>query len=114
MVVSIRELVNIQISTSALNSKSFQMARIPADTAMDINNDFIRGRMNSPSNTSSRSALITSNAFFILYHERMETNNDCPDEKIRNPIDSSQLSYKDEDKVGNSIRKTTDKGSTRN
>jgi len=90
------------------------MARIPADTAMDINNDFIRGRMNSPSNTSSRSALITSNAFFILYHERMETNNDCPDEKIRNPIDSSQLSYKDEDKVGNSIRKTTDKGSTRN
>ena len=50
MVAPIRELVNIQISTSALNSKPFQMARILANVAMDINNNFMRKRMNSPNN----------------------------------------------------------------
>jgi len=114
MVVSIRELVNIQISTSAFNLKSFQIARIPADTTIDINNDFIRGRMNSPSNASLRSALVTSNAFSVPYHKRIETNNDLPDKKVRNPIDSFQLSYKDKNKADNSVRKATNKDSTRN
>ena len=90
------------------------MARIPADVAMDIDNDFIRGKTNSLSNTSSRSISVTSNAFSILYHEKMETNNDLPDKEIRNPIDSSQLLYKDKDKADNSVRKVTNKDSTRN
>jgi len=42
--------------------------------------------------------LVTSNAFSILYYERMETNNNLLDKEIRNPIDSSQLSYKDKTK----------------
>ena len=90
------------------------MARIQANMAMDINNDFIRGRINSPSKVSSRSILVTSNASSILYYERIKTNNDLPDEEIRNPIDSWKLSYKDEDKASNSVRKMTDKDSTKN
>ena len=44
----------------------------------------------------------------------METNNNLPNEEIRNPINSSQLLYKDKDKADNSVRKATDKDSTRN
>ena len=65
------------------------MAKMPANVVINVNNDFIRGRTNSPSKASLRSASVTSNAFSILYHERMDTNNDLPDEKVRNPIDSS-------------------------
>ena len=46
MVVLIRELVNIQTPTSALNIKPIQLAFIPANMAIDVNNNFIRGRSN--------------------------------------------------------------------
>jgi len=45
IVVPIRELVNIQTLTSASNTKPTQMAFIPANVAMDVNNDFIRGML---------------------------------------------------------------------
>jgi len=44
----------------------------------------------------------------------METNNDLFNKEIRNPIDSSQLLYKNKDKASNSVRKITDKDLTRN
>jgi len=114
MVVPIRELVNIQTSTSAFNSKPSQMVKIPANVAMNINSDSIRERLNSLSKTSSKSASVTLNVSSIPYYERIEINNDFPDEKVGNPVDSSQLSYKDNDGTGNSVRKTTDIGPTRN
>ena len=89
------------------------MARILADIAMDINNDFIRERSNSSSKVNSRSALVTSIASSVTYHQRMETNNGLPDEEVREPIDSSQLLYKEKNDTGNSVRKTTDTGPTR-
>jgi len=43
----------------------------------------------------------------------METNNDLPDEKVREPIDSSQLLYKEKNDTGNSVNKVTDTSPTR-
>ena len=113
MVAPIRELVNIQTPTSASNTKPTQMAFIPANVAMDVNNDFIRGRSNSPSKASSRSTSVLSAASSIPYHERMEIKNDLPDEDIVDPIDSSQLLYKDNNDMGNSVGKVTDIGPMR-
>jgi len=87
---------------------------MPANVVMDVDNDFIRGRTNSPSKVNLKSVSVTSNAFSIPYYKRMETNNNLPNEEIRNPINSSQLLYKDKDKAGNSVRKATDKDPTRN
>ena len=114
MVTSIRELVNIQTFTSALNSKPSQIARTLANVTIDINSDSIRERSNSSNKTSSRNTLVTSNASSVLYHERMEINNKFWDEKVENPANSFQLSYKDNDRAGNSVRKVTNLGSIRN
>ena len=35
---------------------------------------------------------------FISYHEHMEINNNLPDVDLQEPVDSSQLSYKDKKK----------------
>jgi len=56
---------------------------------MDVDNNFIRKRMNSSSKVSSKSTLVTSNASSIPYYERMETNNNLPNEEVRNLIDNS-------------------------
>ena len=89
IVVPIRKLVNIQTLTSALNTKPIQMAFIPANVMMDVDNNFIRGRSNSPSKVSSRNTLVLLTVSSISYHERMEIKNDPPDEDIVDPIDSS-------------------------
>jgi len=101
MVAPNRDLGNKQFSPSAFTSSASQMAHLPADSAMDIdkdnkvdNYDDVRGRSPSSSNVSSRSASVVSKASSIPYHERMVINNDAPDEEFREPIDSSQLSYK--------------------
>jgi len=60
MVVSIRELVNIQISTFAFYSKLSQMAKILANVAIDINSD-----------STMRSIRIEDNRlgfYFIFFH----------------------------------------------
>ena len=64
------------------------MARIPANVTIYINRDLIRGRKNSHSKASLRSALVTSNAFSILYHKRLEINNGFLDKEVGNPVDS--------------------------
>ena len=56
---------------------------------IDVDNNFIRKRMNSSSKVSSKSTLVTSNASSIPYYERMETNNNLPNEEVRNLIDNS-------------------------
>ena len=115
IVAPIRELVNKYLSTSAFNSTPLQMTRIPANEAMDVNNyNDIRGRTTSSSKVSLRVALVTSNASSISYHERMEINNNLSDEEFRDPIDSSQLSYKGNNEEGNPVSEVTDNSLTRN
>jgi len=75
---------------------------------IDIDRNCIRRKSASSSKINLRDASILSNALSTLYHERMEMNNNLPDEDIWNPIDSSQLSYNRNIEVGRSVRKTTD------
>ena len=44
------------------------MAKIPANVAIDVNDDNIRGRLISSSKASLRSTLVILNAFSIPYH----------------------------------------------
>ena len=89
IVVSNSELVNIHTSTSTFNSKLSQMNRIFINVAMDIDSNIIRGRSVFPSSKSSRSTSIISKASSMLYHKRIEINNNLPDEEFVNPINSS-------------------------
>ena len=114
MVVPIRELVNIHFSTSALNLKPLQMANLPSEMDMNVDYDIIRGRLTFSSKVSLRSSSVISNALSTLYHERMEINNNLPDENSRDSVDSFQLLYKDSNKEGNSVRKVADNSPTRN
>ena len=72
MVVPIRELVNKHLFTLVFNLIPLQIARIPANEAIDIDNyNDIRERMTSSSKASLRSASVTFNASSIPYHKRM-------------------------------------------
>ena len=73
-----------------------------------IDNNFIRERSNSPSKASLRSISVLLAISSIPYYERMEIKNDLPNEDIVDPIHSSQLLYKNNDNIGNSIGKVTD------
>ena len=115
MIVFIRELVNKHLYTQAFNFIFLQMTRILANKVMDINNcNDIRKRTTSSSKVSLRSASVTFNALSILYHERIEINNNFPNKEFRNSINSSQLLYKDNNKEGNSVSEATDNSSIRN
>ena len=64
------------------------MARIPAYKAMNINNfDNIRRRLTSLSKTSSRSPSISSTTLSILYHKKIEINNDLLDKEFTEPVE---------------------------
>ena len=108
IVVPIKELANIHFSSSAFSSKPFQMANLPFYMDIDIDCNCVRRKSASSSKIDLREALILSNALSTLYHERIEMNNNLPDEDIWDPIDSSQLFYNKNIKVGRSVRKTTD------
>ena len=73
------------------------MTITPAYKTMNINNfNNIRRRSTSPSKTSSRSSLISFTTLSILYHKKIEINNNLLDEKFTEPVDSSQISYKED------------------
>ena len=61
---------------------------------MDID-DITRGRSTFLSKMNSKSISVVSNTSSILYHLKMEINNDLPDKITVKPIDSSQLLYQD-------------------
>ena len=91
------------------------MARTLAYKTIDINNfNNIRRRSTSPSKISSRSFLIFSTTSSILYHKKIKINNDLPNEKLTEPVNSSQLLYKDNSREDISVSKVTDNSSTRN
>jgi len=91
------------------------MARTLAYEAIDINNfNNIRERSTSPSKMSSKSPSISSTTSSIPYHEKMEINNDLPDEKFTEPVNSFQLSYKNNSREGITVSEMTDNSSTKN
>ena len=114
MIAPNSELANIYTFTSTFNSKLFQIDKTLANVAMDIDSDITRKRSIFSGSKSSRSTSIVLKASSIPYYKRMEINNDLPNEKFVNPIDSSQLSYKDDNGAGNLVRKVTDIGLIRN
>ena len=75
---------------------------------MDIDDDIIRGRFTSPTRSISRSTLVSSTIFSILYYQRMEINNNLPDKDLEKLIDKSQLSYASTVDNGNNVRKAAD------
>ena len=87
------------------------MTHTSAGVAMNIDSiDFFRKRNNSLSNVSSRSSSVLLKASFIPYFEKMKIKNSLPDEDIVEPINSSQLSYNDNNNKGNSISRATNLG----
>jgi len=112
MVVPNRDLGNIHFFSSAFTTTSTQTNPLPSALEMDINSvdnyDNVRGRTHSPSNVSTRSASIVSQASSLPYHERMVINNDLPDEDIVEPIDNSQLSYSGDGQGRNCVSVATD------
>ena len=118
MVVPNRDLGNIHFLSSAFTTTSTQTSTqtnpnpLPSALEMDINSvdnyDDVRGRTHSPSNVSTRSVSVVSQASSLPYHERMVINNNLPDEDIVEPIDNSQLSYSGDGQGRNCVSVATD------
>ena len=107
MVAPIRDLVNIQLPTSILSYSTSQI--FSSNMEMDVSIDSIlRGRSNLPSKLNSRSFSVFSNTSSILYHEQIEINNNKPEEDIRKPVNSFQLSYKDNMSKDKSVSRVAD------
>ena len=79
--------------------------------AIDVNNinnsNNIR-RSPSSSKVTSRSPSIFSSVSSIPYYERIVINNNFPNEDFKKPINSSQLSYKDDSQKRDYVSKMTD------
>ena len=99
MVSSNRDLGNKQFYSSAFTYSTTQMAQLPTGSVMDVDkfdiSTKIRRRSYSSSKTTTRSTLIFSSTSSTPYHERMEINNDFPNDNFKELIDSSLLLYKD-------------------
>jgi len=99
MVAPNRDIRNRNLHSSAFTNSSAQMVFFPPSVAMDVdkhsvdNYDNVRERKSSPSNVSSRSALVVSGISSIVYHNRMIINNNFPKQEQVEPINNSQLSY---------------------
>jgi len=72
-----------------------------------ISNSIVRGRSNLSSKARLRSSSVFSSTSSISYYKYIEINNNKLEEDIREPIDSSQLSYKNAAKKGKSISGVT-------
>ena len=112
MVVPNRDLGNIHFLSSAFTTTSTQMNSLPSALEMNIdsinNYDNVRERTHSPSNISTRSVSVVSQASSLLYHKRMVINNDLSNKEIVEPIDSSQLSYSSDGQGRNYDSEVTD------
>jgi len=76
---------------------------------MDISIDSIlRGRSNLPSKPNSKSSLVFSSTSSISYYKHIKIDNNKPEEDIRELVNSSQLSYKDDTSKDKSVSYPTD------
>ena len=102
IVASIRDQENINFSTLAIITSNMIMD-LPGPVEMNIddfnisnvdNYDNVRKYTMSSNKTASRMVSISSSKISVNYATRMEhLNNISDNEKTREPIDSSQLSY---------------------
>jgi len=76
--------------------------------------DDIREKSPLSSKLSSRNLLFSSNISSRPYHEHMELNNDLPNFNLQEPIDSSQLSYKNNTRNEKLVNKVANSNSTEN
>ena len=110
MVVSVRKVANKKFSLSSAISYHFIISEFSSNMEMDIVNNSIVRRFNLSSKASSRSSLVFS-ITSVLYHEHIEVNNDKLEEDIREPINSSQLSYKNATNKDKFVSRMTDTSS---
>ena len=75
---------------------------------MNVDYNIIRERSAFSSKANSRDSLVFSSTSSIPYHQYMKMNNNLTDIEIQDLIDSSQLSYKGNSEVGDSVSKMTD------
>ena len=97
----------IYFPISTIIQKPTQISFTLANVVIDININFIRRRSNTSSNISSRSALVLLKALSILYFKRVKIKNNLPDKDIVELVNSSQLSYKDNNGKDNSVSNIT-------
>ena len=86
------------------------MTHLPSNVDM---ND-IRERSPLSSKTNSRNSFISSSTSSKLYHEYMELNNYLPNVDIWEPINSSQLFYRNNIVDKKPVSKIADSNSTEN
>jgi len=112
MIVPNRDLGNKQFLSSAFTSSTVQIAPLSHVAVMDVdkvdNFDDIRERSSLSSKVSFRSTSVSLSTSSIPYHKRMVINNNIPDEEFKEPIDSFQLSYKDNSQERNHVSMATD------
>ena len=87
------------------------MTHTPASVTINIDDiNSFRERSNSPSKASFRSSSVLSKASSISYFERMEIKNNLSEKNLVKPINSSQLSYNDNNSKDNFVSRMTDLG----
>jgi len=85
------------------------MAFLLAPEIINIDNyNDVKGRKSSSSKVSFRSILISSSVSSQPYYKRIVLNNNLSNEEIVEPVNSSQLSYKDKSKEKNTVSKAAD------
>jgi len=108
-----RDLENIYFSTLALTSIITHIALLLAPEVINIDNyNDVKGRKSSFSKASFRSTLISLSVSSQPYYKRIVLNNDLSNEEVVEPVNSSQLSYKDKSKEKNTVSKATNYKST--
>ena len=85
------------------------MARTMLNNTMDVENyKDIQRRPTSFNKSNSKSFFVSSIVSSILYHQKIEINNDLLDDDIIEPINSSQLLYDNNNRVSNPVSKAVD------
>jgi len=108
MVAPIKEVANKQFSLFSAISYYSTMSQFSSNIEIDaISNSIVKGRSNLSSKARSRSFSVFSSTSSISYYKYIEMDNNKPEEDIREPIDSSQLSYKDTTNKGESVSRVT-------
>jgi len=102
MVVPLRDIGNKFLFTST-TMNSYSNITLPSNMGMDIDNfisrnvdnyDDVRGHTITPNKTTSRTVFMSLSETSVNYATRIEQLSDISDKgDIRDPIDSSQLSY---------------------
>ena len=110
MVVPVREVANIQFSYCSANTLWPSMTHLPSDVEIDD----IRERSPLSSKPSSRNLSVSSSTSLRPYYKYIKLNNDLPNINLWEPIDSSQLSYKNNTRNEKLVSKVANSNSIKN